>query len=58
MARPPLPEGQRGKAVRLYLSAPALAALAALAGSGNQSELVSRLLVDELKRQSRRRPLC
>lgn len=49
LGRPPLPDGQRGRAVHLYLSAPALAALAALAGTGNQSELVSKLLVAEQK---------
>lgn len=48
--RPPLPEDQRGKRVNLYLSAEAVEALRVLVGGGNQSELVSRLLVEEQAR--------
>ncbi len=57
MGRPPLPEGERGKRVDLYLTAEAQAALAELLGPDmrGRSALVSRLLVEEAKRNRRAR---
>ncbi len=50
MGRPPKPPGTTGKRVNLYLSAEALEALRLLAKDGEQSALVSRLLVEERAR--------
>lgn len=47
--RPPNPE-TRGKAVRLYLSAEANAALERLTVPGERSALVSRLILEEAAR--------
>lgn len=55
MGRPPLPEGEKGKAVMLYLTAAALEALEQLVGEENRSGVVSRLLVEALAKAKRKR---
>jgi hypothetical protein len=55
MGRPPLPEGERGARVDLYLSAAAQEALAELTGEESKSALVSRLLVEALAKERRKK---
>ncbi len=57
MGRPPLPEGERGKRVDLYLTAEAIAACVELLGPDmpGRGALVSRLLVEEASRNRRAR---
>lgn len=54
MGRPPLPPDERGKRVNVYLSAAALAAVEALTTEETMSALISRLLVEALKKRRRR----
>jgi len=54
IGRPKLPDEDRGKRVLLYLSADALRALDEIAGDGERSSVVSRLIVEEYARKTRR----